>query len=134
VSELVGNLRGPDRARLIELLQGTADAEVLVGLGELQAPRIVLVGNLKGPPGEASTVPGPPGPPGVQGPAGVPGAASTVPGPPGEPGPPGPPGDPGPSNLVIGPDAPTFTGPGMWVQTGLGPDGGDFTLWIEDGT
>jgi hypothetical protein len=39
----------------------------------------------------------------------------------------------GPGNLVISPTQPTFEGPGMWVQTGLGPTGQDFTIWIEDG-
>lgn len=28
---------------------------------------------------------------------------------------------------------PTVPGPYLWVQTGLGPDGTDHTLWIEDG-
>lgn len=43
---------------------------------------------LPGPPGPASTVPGPKGDPGEEGPPGQPGADSTVPGPPGPPGPP----------------------------------------------
>lgn len=44
----------------------------------------------------------------------------------------GPQGVPGPSNLVVGPTN-TLTMPGLWVQTGLGASGNDFTLWIEDG-
>lgn len=28
---------------------------------------------------------------------------------------------------------PGMTYPGLWVQTGLGPDGSDYTFWIEDG-
>ncbi len=40
----------------------------------------------------------------------------------------------GPGNLYIQPSAPTApVVPNMWVQTGLGPTGQDFTIWIEDG-
>lgn len=38
-----------------------------------------------------------------------------------------------PANFAIGPNDPQLT-QGMWVQTGLGPNGDDWTLWIEDGT
>lgn len=34
----------------------------------------------------------------------------------------------------VGPTPPTGTGPYLWVQTGLGPDGSDFDLIFEDGT
>lgn len=46
---------------------------------------------------------------------------------------PGLPGPAGPANLVVGPIN-TLTEPGIWVQTGLGLTGNDWTLWIEDGT
>lgn len=40
----------------------------------------------------------------------------------------------GETNTHVGPDAPVgMVGPYLWVQTGLGPDGDDFTFWIEDG-
>lgn len=35
-------------------------------------------------------------------------------------------------NLVVGPTN-TLQSPGLWIETGLGPAGADFTLWIEDG-
>jgi hypothetical protein len=35
-------------------------------------------------------------------------------------------------NLFVGPTN-NLTGPGIWVQTGLGADGTGFTFWIEDG-
>lgn len=40
-----------------------------------------------------------------------------------------------PENVVVGPanTLPANTA-GLWVQTGLGPGGTDWTLWIEDGT
>ena len=38
------------------------------------------------------------------------------------------------STFHVGPTEPVFTGQGMWVQTGLGPDGTDSTIWINDGT
>lgn len=37
-------------------------------------------------------------------------------------------------NFSVGPNNPNLTSPGMWVQTGLGPTGQDWTMWIEDGT
>lgn len=44
------------------------------------------------------------------------------------------PGPQGPSALSVGTTNTLTPGtPGMWLQTGLGPDGTDFTLWIEDG-
>ncbi len=47
---------------------------------------------------------------------------------------PGPRGIPGPDRLFIGPAAPvTDLTEWMWVQTGLGPDGTGFTIWLEDG-
>lgn len=39
----------------------------------------------------------------------------------------------GPGNLHIGPTNELSAGSGIWVQTGLGADGTDFTFWIEDG-
>ena len=54
-------------------------------------------------------------------------------GPRGPEGPEGPRGIPGPQNLHVGPVQPIFTQPGLWVQTGLGVSGNDFTIWIEDG-
>jgi hypothetical protein len=39
----------------------------------------------------------------------------------------------GPENLRVQPTDPLLDGAGMWVQTGLGPSGQDFTIWIEDG-
>lgn len=36
--------------------------------------------------------------------------------------------------IVVADDDPELTEPGIWVQTGLGADGSDFTFWIEDGT
>lgn len=36
-------------------------------------------------------------------------------------------------NIWVGDTQPTFTSTGIWVETGLGPDGDDFTIWIEDG-
>ena len=36
--------------------------------------------------------------------------------------------------IFVQPTAPTPTGsPYLWIQTGLGPSGTDFTFWIEDG-
>lgn len=72
----------------------TITGAVVVG-DDLQMTRrnggTFIAGNVRGAPGEDSTVPGPPGP------------VSTVPGPPGAdstvPGPPGPQGDPGPSGV-----------------------------------
>ena len=34
----------------------------------------------------------------------------------------------------VGSEPPAAAGPYLWVQTGLGADGGGFTFWIEDGT
>ncbi len=63
--------------------------------------------------------PGPPGPAGARGPSGFRGA----------------PGPAGPETLFIGPDAPETDEPTyLWVQTGLGDEGDDFTIWIEDGS
>ena len=36
-------------------------------------------------------------------------------------------------NLWVSNTQPAFSGPGIWVQTGLGADGAGFTFWIEDG-
>lgn len=45
------------------------------------------------------------------------------------------PGIQGPSVLSVGTTNTLTPGaPGMWVQTGLGSDGTDFTIWIEDGS
>jgi hypothetical protein len=44
---------------------------------------------------------------------------------------PGKPGAPGPENLVVGPTN-TLTGPGLWIQTGLAPNGNGWTLWIVE--
>lgn len=33
----------------------------------------------------------------------------------------------------VGPTQPTAPGPYLWVQTGLGATGADWTFWIEDG-
>lgn len=38
-----------------------------------------------------------------------------------------------PPNFAIGSTDPGLA-QGMWVQTGLGPNGDDITIWIEDGT
>ena len=35
--------------------------------------------------------------------------------------------------LYIQNSNPGNSSPHLWIQTGLGPSGGDFTLWIEDG-
>lgn len=44
------------------------------------------------------------------------------------------PGIQGPSVLSVGVENNLTPGvPGMWIQTGLGPTGEDFTFWIEDG-
>jgi hypothetical protein len=40
----------------------------------------------------------------------------------------------GPPGVVVSDTQPAFAGTGLWVQTGLGPTGDDFTFWIEDGT
>lgn len=37
------------------------------------------------------------------------------------------------STFVVSDFQPSIAATGMWVQTGLGPDGSDFTLWVEDG-
>lgn len=37
-------------------------------------------------------------------------------------------------NFAVGTGNPLLQGPGVWVETGLGLGGGDFTMWIEDGT
>ena len=37
----------------------------------------------------------------------------------------------GVQNLFVSPTAPTFSGAGVWVQTGINGDG--MTFWIEDG-
>lgn len=49
-------------------------------------------------------------------------------------GPQGPQGTAGPQ--FVSPTQPIVTDgqPYLWVQTGLGPDGKDFTFWVEDGT
>lgn len=52
----------------------------------------------------------------------------------GERGPQGVQGEPGPQNLFVQPNDPAMAQPGVWVQTGLGPAGNDWTMWIEDGT
>lgn len=39
----------------------------------------------------------------------------------------------GNTNFYVGPTNPGLTEGGMWVQTGLGDSGNDFTIWIEDG-
>lgn len=33
----------------------------------------------------------------------------------------------------VQPTQPTVPGPWVWVQTGLGPNGTDVTVWVEDG-
>jgi hypothetical protein len=38
------------------------------------------------------------------------------------------------ANAHVGPTQPAVPGPYLWVQTGLGASGTDFTFWIEDGT
>lgn len=38
-----------------------------------------------------------------------------------------------PAEIFISPTRPSFTSPGLWIQTGLGVDGSGFTFWIEDG-
>lgn len=44
------------------------------------------------------------------------------------------PGIQGPSALAVGATNTLTPGtPGLWIQTGLGSDGTDFTLWIQDG-
>lgn len=44
------------------------------------------------------------------------------------------PGPQGPSALSVGATNTLTPGTaGLWVQTGLGPNGDDFTFWIEDG-
>lgn len=44
------------------------------------------------------------------------------------------PGIQGPSALSVGTTNTLTPGTaGLWLQTGLGPDGTDFTLWIDDG-
>lgn len=35
--------------------------------------------------------------------------------------------------VVVGNTNPNLTGPGLWIQTGLGPGGTGFTFWFEDG-
>lgn len=35
--------------------------------------------------------------------------------------------------IFVSPTKPASTTPHLWVQTGLGPSGQDFTFWIEDG-
>lgn len=37
-------------------------------------------------------------------------------------------------NIFVGPAEPVFSSPGMWIQTGLGEEGQDFTVWFEDGS
>jgi hypothetical protein len=37
-------------------------------------------------------------------------------------------------NMWVGPVRPEFSAPGLWVETGLGANGDDFTIWIEDGS
>lgn len=37
-------------------------------------------------------------------------------------------------NLWVGAVQPEFSAPGIWVETGLGDNTEDFTIWIEDGT
>jgi len=36
-------------------------------------------------------------------------------------------------NFAVSVANPNLTGPGMWVQIGMGPVGNDWTIWIEDG-
>lgn len=44
-------------------------------------------------------------------------------------------GPPGPGNLFISDTAPSAAPVKyMWVQTGLGDTGDDWTIWIEDGS
>lgn len=38
------------------------------------------------------------------------------------------------ARVHVGPTGPTGTGNYVWVQTGLGVGGTDFTIWFEDGT
>jgi len=38
------------------------------------------------------------------------------------------------TNFSVGPNNPSLTGPGLWIQTGLGDDGTGVTFWVEDGT
>lgn len=61
------------------------------------------------------------GPQGIQG---IPGVAGEK----------GDKGDPGNDNLVIGTTNTLQTNQtGLWIQTGLGVGGNDFTIWFEDG-
>lgn len=39
----------------------------------------------------------------------------------------------GPSNLYVQQTQPATTQSSLWIQTGLGDDGHDFTFWVEDG-
>lgn len=72
----------------------------------------------RGPTGADSTVPGPQGERGFQGIQGERGLT----------GPTGP-------GVYVQSTAPAFDGvPALWVQTGLGSTGKDFTFWIEDGS
>lgn len=36
-------------------------------------------------------------------------------------------------NVFVGPSLPTFSGPGIWIQTGLN-GGKEFAVWFEDGS
>lgn len=36
-------------------------------------------------------------------------------------------------NLFISNTKPAFSGPGLWIETGLGTSGRDYTIWVEDG-
>ena len=37
------------------------------------------------------------------------------------------------ANFVVSATQPSFSGPGLWVETGLGESGEDYTIWIETG-
>ena len=80
-------LRRPIRIRLLAICISMRRPETCIATPTASGPgaRSDGVGswraNIKGPPGAASTVPGPPGPQGLAGPTGPAGADSTVPGP-----------------------------------------------------
>lgn len=95
----------------------------------------------KGDPG-AQGLPGNTGDPGATGPPGEVGDIGPQ-GPRGVTGPPGPQGDrglrgfagpPGPTSLVVSTDLADLPTGGALIQTGLGPDGDDWTFWFDDGT
>lgn len=113
-----------------------AHAKIKAALKELQDGAIV---GKTGPRGEQ----GPKGDPGIQGDRGKTGPAGPAgpkgdPGMRGVPGPQGVTGEPGkdaPVQFFVQPTQPDVP-PGtkyQWIQTGLGPEGQDFTLWFDDG-